>query len=37
VTADGQRFLGLEPTEGDTSFRFLLNWFDANSPPIQIE
>jgi eukaryotic-like serine/threonine-protein kinase len=40
VTADGQRFLALEPAEGDkgdTSFRFLLNWFDANSPPAQIE
>jgi Tol biopolymer transport system component len=37
VTADGQRFLGLDPADADISFRFLLNWFNANSPPIKVE
>jgi len=31
VTTDGQRFLGLEPVAGGTSFTFLLNWLNANS------
>ena len=31
VTADGQRFLGLEPVGGDSSFTFLLNWRGASS------
>ena len=31
VTADGQRFLGLEPVAGGTSFTFLLNWLNAKS------
>jgi hypothetical protein len=29
VTADGQRFLGLEHARGDQSFTFLLNWQNA--------
>ncbi len=29
VTADGQRFLGLERAGGDQSFTFLLNWLNA--------
>ena len=29
VTADGQRFLGLEPVGGVPSFTFLLNWPDT--------
>ncbi len=31
VTADGQRFLGLERVGGDQSFTFLLNWLNAKS------
>jgi eukaryotic-like serine/threonine-protein kinase len=31
VTPDGQRFLGLEPVGGDSSFIFLLNWREASS------
>jgi Tol biopolymer transport system component len=31
VTTDGQRFLGLEPVAGGTSFTFLLNWLNAKS------
>ncbi len=31
VTADGQRFLGLERVGGDSSFTFLLNWRGASS------
>ena len=31
VTADGQRFLGLERVGGGTSFTFLLNWLNAKS------
>jgi len=34
VTADGQRFLGLEPLEGESSpLTFLLNWH-YSSPAI---
>jgi Tol biopolymer transport system component len=31
VTADGQRFLGLERVGGGRNFRFLLNWLNAKS------
>jgi Tol biopolymer transport system component len=31
VTADGQRFLGLERARADQSFTFLLNWQNAKS------
>jgi hypothetical protein len=31
VTADGQRFLGLERVGKATSFTFLLNWVNAKS------
>ena len=31
VTADGQRFLGLEPVGGVASFTFLVNW-TPNTP-----
>jgi hypothetical protein len=31
VTADGQRFLGLEPVSEEANFTFLFNWL--NSPP----
>jgi len=31
VTADGQRFLGLERVGGDQSYTFLLNWLNAKS------
>jgi hypothetical protein len=31
VTADGQRFLGLERVGGGKSFTFLLNWLNATS------
>jgi Tol biopolymer transport system component len=31
VTADGQRFLGLERVGGGTGFTFLLNWLNARS------
>ncbi len=31
VTTDGQRFVGLEPVAGGTSFTFLLNWLNAKS------
>ena len=30
VTADGERFLGLERLEGDRSFTFLVNWLKTN-------
>ena len=32
VTADGQRFLGLEPVEGRQSFTVLVNWLESRSP-----
>ena len=31
VTADGQRFIGLERVAGESSFTFLLNWRGASS------
>ena len=31
VTADGQRFIGLERVGGESSFTFLLNWRGASS------
>jgi eukaryotic-like serine/threonine-protein kinase len=31
VTADGQRFLGLERSAGDLHFTFLVNWLNAKS------
>ena len=32
VTADGQRFLGLEPVEGRQGFTVLVNWLESWSP-----
>jgi Tol biopolymer transport system component len=31
VTADGQRFLGIEPVAGSASFTFLLNWLNVRT------
>ena len=33
VTTDGQRFLGIEPVAGGTSFTFLFNWLNAKAAP----